>query len=102
LRAHLLAIGWLPCLLAGADVQSMPAAKFLRTTNNAAHHLGLPLPSGGVSVYGEHRRERLLAHESGMRDFAGADQPIGRKNGRPIFRLAIPAQSSATPTGRWA
>jgi hypothetical protein len=154
-------------LAADADALSIPAAKFLRTMNDAAHHLGLPLPSGRVAVYVEHRGERLLEHESGVRDLAvdeeleiilgassdvavtaaregavtepvtpgaatrgarldvserveisnaraspiqfelrlrvaegarivGADHPLERKNGRPIFRLAIPAHASAT------
>jgi len=151
----------------GADLGAVaasaaaPALKLLRTMNDAANHLGLPLPSGSVAVFAEHRGERLLERESGIRDLAvgeeleinlgaspdvevtaireggdeqpapaarrdvserieisnsrdspiqfelrlrlpegarimRADHPLGQKNGRPIFQLAIPAHASAT------
>ncbi len=148
-------------LAADVIAPAAPAFKFLRTVNAAANHLGLPLPSGRVAVYAEHRGERLLERESGIRDLAvdeeleinlgaspdievtaaregavtesaptaqreiserveisnarstpiqfelrlrlaegarivGADHPLGQKNGRPIFRLEIPAHASAT------
>jgi hypothetical protein len=53
-----------------AGAVSAPAVKLLRTKNNAANHLGLPLPSGNVAVFAMHGSERLLEHESGMRDLA--------------------------------
>ena len=146
---------------AEADAAASPAVKLLRTMNDAANHLGLPLPSGSVAVFAEHRGERLLERESGIRDLAvgeeleinlgaspdvevtairegagvqstpaarrdvserieisnsrdtpiqfelrlrlpegarimRANHPLGQKNGRPIFRLMIPAQASAT------
>ncbi len=148
-------------LAADASAPPAPAFKLLRTLNDAANHLGLPLPSGTVAVFAEHRGERLLEHESGIRDLAvgedleinlgaspdvevtalregadaqsapsagrdvserieisnarsapiqfelllrlpegarimRADHPFGQKNGRPIFRLAIPAHASTT------
>ena len=127
-----------------------PASRLLRTKNNAANHLGLPLPSGRVAVFLQHGGERLLAHESEVRDLAideeveialgeapdvqvtatrdadsyrvdianarpeaiqfeltlnfhdapvhvgKADRPLGTKNGRPIFRLSVPANSTLT------
>ena len=127
-----------------------PAARLLRTKNNAANHLGLPLPSGRVAVFLQHDGERLLAHESDVRDLAideeveigmgdapdvqvtatqdadayrvdianarpeaihfeltlnlydapvhvgKADRPMGTKNGHPIFRLGVPANSTLT------
>jgi hypothetical protein len=117
---------------------SHPASWLLRTKNNDANHLGLPLPSGRIAVFLQHGGERLLAHESDVRDLAideevsatqdadsyrveianarretipfeltlhfrddrvhvtSADRPMGTKNGRPIFRLNIPANSTAT------
>jgi hypothetical protein len=148
----------------GADLLSdegagpAPAHLLLRTKNNAANHLGVPLPSGNIAVFGETATARLLLHESGMRDLAvdeeveidlgdspgvqvtavnenpalrssGADtvnrvvisnsrqtdvqfelrlrvpegrhvfrpdQPMASKNGRPIFRLTIPANGNLT------
>ena len=47
-----------------------PASLLIRTTNNAANHLGLPLPSGRVAVFANHGDARLLQHESDMRDLA--------------------------------
>jgi hypothetical protein len=127
-----------------------PASWLLRTKNNDANHLGLPLPSGRVAVFLQHGGERLLAHESDVRDLAidedveigmgdapdvqvtaaqiagsyrvdianarpeaiqfeltlhfhddrvqvrNADRPMGTKNGHPIFRLSIPANSTMT------
>jgi hypothetical protein len=151
-----------------------PAHRWLRTKNTAANHLGLPLPSGSVAVFAPHNGERLLQHESGLRDIAideeveidlgespdvqlsgdveethvdsanakllplvpgvklrsvkvddvlrvevsnarpaeidfelrlslpegarivRADHPLGTKNGRPIFRLKVPANQTVT------
>ncbi len=50
-----------------------PAHRLLRTKNTAANHLGLPLPSGSVAVFGWYDGERLLQHESGLRDIAVAE-----------------------------
>ncbi|HEX3398467.1 MAG TPA: hypothetical protein VHS76_17300 [Steroidobacteraceae bacterium] len=47
-----------------------PAHRLLRTKNSLANHLGLPLPSGTVAVFTDHEGDRLLQHESGMRDIA--------------------------------
>jgi hypothetical protein len=135
-----------------------PASWLLRTKNDDANHLGLPLPSGRIAVFLRRGAEQLLAHESDVRDLAidedveiamgdapdvqvtatqatdsyrvdianarseavrfeltlhfdddhvrvrHADRPMGTKNGRPIFRLSIPANSTVTlrydaPTG---
>jgi hypothetical protein len=122
-----------------------PASLLLRTKNDAANHLGLPLPSGRIAVFALEGGERLLQHESSMRDLAAgedveinmgdssdvqvtaaagrvdisnaraaqiqfelrlqlpqgsrvvrADHPVGAKNGRPIFRLTIPARATVS------
>jgi hypothetical protein len=55
----------------GEDEASMnPAHRLLRTKNALANHLGLPLPSGSVAVFSPYKGERLLQHESGLRDTA--------------------------------
>jgi hypothetical protein len=60
----------------GADVAAgdsngpMPAALLLRTRNDAANHLGLPLPSGRVAVFATRGGAKLLQHESDVRDLA--------------------------------
>jgi hypothetical protein len=133
-----------------------PAMRVLRTQNDAAHHLGLPLPSGSVIVFTDRGGVSLLLHESAMRDLAvdeeveidlgesadvqvkalkekdsvdsthaqmrvevsnaraaaiqfelrlslnqgarvvRADHEMALKNGRPIFKLNIPAGQIAT------
>src|SRR5882757_586508 len=57
------------------DAVSTPAHRLLRTKNSAANHLGLPLPSGGVAVFGAVGGQRLLEHESDLRDTA-ADEEV--------------------------
>jgi hypothetical protein len=47
-----------------------PAHRLLRTRNSVANHLGLPLPSGTVAVFASYAGDRLLEHESGLRDTA--------------------------------
>lgn len=167
-------------LMVNQNAVSVPASRLLRTMNNTANHLGLPLPSGRVAVFATHREQRLLERESGMRDLAvdeeveinmgaspdvevtmvrenstidpvrtrslplvpglpaprstevddvnrveisnareteirfelrlqlpegarviRADHLLGRKNGRPIFRLTIPAHATATVRYQW-
>jgi hypothetical protein len=165
----------------GADLNAdenagpAPAHLLLRTMNDTANHLGLPLPSGSVAVFAARGDAQLLLHESDLRDLAvdeeveinlgdspdvqvtavkektvidpsrakllplvpgvvalrstqidhvnrvavsnargadiqfelrlrlpeggrvvRADHPLGTKNGRPIFRLTIPANGNVT------
>jgi len=135
----------------GADLRvddtttAAPAHRLLRAMNTAVNHLGLPLPSGTVAVFATHADQRLLEHESGMRDIAvneeleidmgvspdvqvsaakerveisnarptdiqfelrlqlvagarvvSANQALGAMNGRPIFRLHVPANETVT------
>jgi hypothetical protein len=53
----------------GSD-RTMPAERLLRTSNDVAHHLGLPLPSGQIAVFSEAHGARLLLQETGMHDLA--------------------------------
>ena len=46
------------------------ASILLRTLNDAAHHLGLALPSGRIAVFADRDGQKILLHESGMRDLA--------------------------------
>jgi hypothetical protein len=60
----------------GADIAAadstgpLPATLLLRTKNDAANHLGLPLPSGRVAVFARRQGAELLQHESDVRDLA--------------------------------
>jgi hypothetical protein len=57
-------------LATGYPESSGPAHRRLRTKNSVANHLGLPLPSGTVAVFAHREGDRLLQHESGLRDIA--------------------------------
>jgi len=162
-------------LAANETASAAAVYRLIRTTNNAANHLGLPLPSGEIAVFSPHQGGTLLEHESGIRDIAvdeeleinmgssadvsvsaqqergildpahaqilppvpgvvaprrvavddvnrvdisnaeandiqfelrlrlvtggrviRADHPMGAKNGRPIFRVRVPANGTAT------
>jgi hypothetical protein len=125
----------------------IPVHRLLRTKNTLANHLGLPLPSGSVAVFGVRGGARVLEHESALRDLAvneeveidmgespdveikaavrndverveitnagdhelalelrpslpaggrviRADHPVSIKDGRPIFRLEVPANGA--------
>src|SRR3984885_2505583 len=50
----------------GADL----ATAYRGAASTGANHLGLPLPSGTVAVFTAYNGERLLEHESGLRDIA--------------------------------
>jgi hypothetical protein len=54
----------------GEQDSTTPAHRWLRTKNSAANHLGLPLPSGSVAAFAPYKGERLLQHESALRDIA--------------------------------
>lgn len=75
-------------LLFGADLPTnlvtspMPMRAFLRTRNDTAHHLGLPLPSGQVSAFFTHDGEPLLVNEGPLSDTA-LDQEVEINLGRP-------------------
>ncbi len=60
--------GW--TLFEGANEAPQPATVLLRTRNNTANHLGLPLPSGRVSVFAPRQDSRLLLNEANLRDLA--------------------------------
>jgi hypothetical protein len=55
---------------ANVDSATAPLRKTLRTRNDTAHHLGLPLPSGRVDAFYERGDTPLLVGESPLRDIA--------------------------------
>ncbi len=63
-------------LIYGADITpsinapARPLNKVLRTRNDRAHHLELPLPSGRVAAFYEHGNVPLLVSEAPLRDVA--------------------------------
>jgi hypothetical protein len=73
-----------------------PADRLLRTMNNAASHLGLPLPSGNVAVFALHEGETLLEHESGMRDIAVEEELEINMGGSPDVQVSQTKEASTT------
>jgi hypothetical protein len=57
-------------LPANRDLDYVPARRMLRTRNDEAHHLGLPLPSGRIATSVERGDMTLLVSESPIRDTA--------------------------------
>ncbi len=63
-------------LIYGADITPVahngtrPLTKVLRTRNDAAHHLGLPLPSGRISASYEYDGVPLVVSDTPLRDIA--------------------------------
>ncbi len=56
------------------DEGGRPARRLLRTINDTAHHLGLPLPAGAVQVFGQRRGQALLESETQLRDVTTAEE----------------------------
>ena len=99
--------------IAAADSSGpMPAARLLRTKNDAANHLGLPLPSGRVAVFAGREGAKLLQHESDLRDLAvdeeleinmgeSAEVQVTLRNetvsGGPLQANALPSVQGLTP-----
>jgi hypothetical protein len=83
----------------GADLEanqpaaSAPASLLLRTQNTAANHLGLPLPSGRIAVFVERGDEKLLRHESGMRDLAVGEEVEINMGNSPDVRVTAVKES---------
>jgi hypothetical protein len=65
---------------ANETTEFAPAQRILRTKNDAAHHLGLPLPSGVVEAFTSRRSVPLFLDEAPLRDIAVDEEveiPIG-------------------------
>ena len=60
-------------LAAGSTYDSSPAERYLVTRNRAAEGLGLPLPSGGVSLFTPREGRPILIGEGAVEDSAIGD-----------------------------
>ncbi len=88
----------------GADLagdgatEASPAVRYLRTSNTAANHLGLPLPSGSVAVFSSRGDVELLERESDMRDLAiDEDVEIDMGPSPQVTVLAVKERASPDP-----
>jgi hypothetical protein len=75
-----------------------PAHKLLRTTNIAANHLGLPLPSGTVAVFTLRDGQRLLLNEAGLRDTAVAEEVEINLGSSADVQVSLSKESSSVDT----
>ena len=82
-------------LAASQTTVSAPASLQLRTMNNTANHLGLPLPSGRVAVFAMRGSEHLLQHESGMRDLAVGEEVEIDLGDSPDVQVAAEREKAA-------
>jgi hypothetical protein len=86
--------------VADASKAASPAHRSLRTQNTRANHLGLPLPSGSVAVFTERDAERLLLHESAMRDIA-VDEEVELDAGESTdVQVSFSEEETAVDAGR--
>ena len=78
----------------GADLDSggtqtpAPASVLLRTRNDAAHHLGLPLPSGRIAVFQPRDGRPLLVGQTAVRDLAEGEVVEWRLGSAPDVQVA--------------
>jgi hypothetical protein len=79
---------------------SVPAHRLLRTTNDAPNHLGLPLPSGRIAVFGVRGGETLLEHESGLRDLAVNEEVEIDMGEAPDVQVALVKENTTIDPGR--
>jgi hypothetical protein len=79
---------------AAGSSSSASAQRLLRTKNTRTNHLGLPLPSGSVAVFSERADERLLQHESGIRDIAVDEEVEIDAGDSPDVQVAFNREAS--------
>ena len=74
------------------EMPSMAASLILRTENRDAKGLGLPLPSGAVTVFESARGSPMLVGESGLKDRAIGDEVELGAGASPDLRYVIMAR----------
>ena len=77
------------------DQPAMPAVSLLRMRNDAAHHLGLPLPSGRMAIFRPGSQGPLVIGQTPVRDLAEGEQVEWRLGDAPDVQVA---QTHATRT----
>jgi len=69
------------------DLLAEPASVLLRTRNDAAHHLGLPLPSGRIDIFQPGGGRPLLVGETNTRDLAEDEEVEWRLGESPDLQI---------------
>jgi hypothetical protein len=77
-----------------------PAYVLLRTRNDSANHLGLPLPSGRVSLFAPREGAPLLLSEDSMRDLAIDEElEINMGTSPDVQVKAVEEETAIDPAG---
>jgi hypothetical protein len=85
-------------LEANQSVESTAGERTLRTRNDAAHHLGLPLPSGRVATFATQTDSTLLLDEVPLRDVAvDEDVEIGVGSSADVQVSAVRETTKVSP-----
>jgi hypothetical protein len=83
---------------ANKGTEFTPVGRVLRTQNDAAHHLGLPLPSGLVNAFAAHEGAPLLLAEAPLRDIAvGEEVEIGLGVAPDVLARAVVEERQIDP-----
>ena len=77
---------------AGLDIAASRADVVLRTRNDAAHHLGLPLPSGRVAVMQGEPGGELLIGQPETRDLAEGEEVEWRLGAASDVQVSQPCE----------
>jgi hypothetical protein len=87
----------------GDDGQFSPVSLWLRTHNDAAHGLGLALPSGKVAVFEPTRAGELVLGEQSIRDYAsGQKVELALANSRTVYlTCGRDAKDANVTDGQW-
>ena len=86
-------------LEANEELAAFPAERFLRTRNDAAHGLALPLPSGQVASFTARGDGMLLLAESPLRDIAiGEELELGLGASPEVQVAAVKERRSVSGT----
>ena len=75
-------------LPSGGEQAARPASVLLRTKNDAAHHLGLPLPSGRMTVFQPQDGRAQLLAQTTARDLAEGETVEWRLGEAPDVQVA--------------
>jgi hypothetical protein len=87
----------------GDDRQFSPVSLWLRTLNNAAHGLGLALPSGKVAVFEPTRAGEMVLGEQSIRDYAsGQKVELALATSRTVYlTCGRDAKDADVTDGQW-
>jgi hypothetical protein len=87
----------------GDDRQFSPVSLWLRTLNDAAHGLGLALPSGKVAVFEPTRAGEMVLGEQSIRDYAsGQKVELALANSRTVYlTCGRDAKDADVTDGQW-